>query len=138
MTFNERNLAIVLLAVTAVFGAAAFVLFRFVDPNAPDSLLPGCLFYAATELYCIGCGMTRALHALAHGDLIAALKMNPFGVAMVFIAPLMLLHTAGWRPSWLQSAMRPLFSPRLWLILLPFYWVARNLPFWPFHLLAPG
>ncbi len=35
-----------------------------------------CPFNAATGLYCPGCGATRALHALTHGDLVAALHNN--------------------------------------------------------------
>ncbi len=135
---TERKLSIALLSAAAVAAAAVFVLFRYVDPNASDSPLPGCLFYAMTHLYCIGCGVTRALHALAHGDVPGALAMNPLAVAMTVIGPLMLLHTAGWRPSVLQPVMRWLLSPRFWLILLPTYWIARNLPWWPFTWLAPG
>ena len=29
-------------------------------------------------------------------------------------------------------------QPKLWLWVLPGYWVARNLPWVPFSLLAPG
>ena len=29
-------------------------------------------------------------------------------------------------------------APKLWLAVLPAYWVARNLPWYPFTLLAPG
>lgn len=137
-TLTERRLSIALLSAAAVTMAAAVVVFRYVDPNAPDSPLPGCLFYAATHLYCIGCGLTRALYALAHGNMPGALAMNPLAVVMIVVGPLMLLHTSGWRPQRLQPAMRWLLSPRFWLILLPAYWVARNLPWWPFSVLAPG
>lgn len=138
MVLTERRLSILLLSAAAFAAAGAAVVFRFVDPNAADSPLPRCLFYEATHLYCIGCGITRCLHALAHGDLPGAFAMNPLGAIMVFLGPMMLLHTAGWRPALLQPMMRTVLSARLWLILLPAYWIGRNLPWWPFTWLAPG
>jgi len=138
MSLTERTVSVLLLAAAAVAAAAAAVLFRYVDPNAPGNPLPGCLFYQVTHFYCIGCGLTRALYALSHGDVLRALHMNPLGVGMLGVGPLMLLHTAGWRPAALGPIMSVLLSPRFWCILLPVYWVARNLPWWPFTLLAPA
>lgn len=138
MTLTERTVSVLLLAAAAVAAVAATVLFRYVDPNAPGSPLPGCLFYETTHFYCIGCGLTRALHALSHGDVVHALRLNPLGVIMLAAGPLMLLHIAGWRPAALGPVTSVLLLPRFWLILLPAYWIARNLPWWPFTLLAPG
>jgi hypothetical protein len=135
---TERTFATWLLVAGALAAAAAAVLFRHVDPNAADSPLPGCIFYALTELYCAGCGITRALHALAHGDVLRALHMNPLAVFMLVATPLMLLHVRGWRPDALQPVMRVLLSGAFWLVLLPTYMLLRNLPWWPFTLLAPG
>ena len=50
----------------------------------------------------------------------------------------MVLWSAGWNPRWLQPLMRVVMAPKLWLAVLPAYWVARNLPWYPFTLLAPG
>ena len=137
MAPTERTVAILLLVAAAVAAMAATVLFRYVDPNAPGSPLPGCMFYQATHFYCIGCGLTRALHALTHGEVLRALHMNPLGMSMLVAGPLMLLHVAGLRPAALAPIMPVLLSPRFWLILLPAFWIARILPWWPFVLLAP-
>lgn len=51
-----------------------------------------CTFHAATGLPCPGCGMTRAMSALSHGQLGAGLTLHPFVVVAwplaVFLAAL--------------------------------------------------
>ncbi len=57
-------------------GGLAVVVLSLIDPfNSP--LLPPCIFHAMTGLYCPGCGSTRALYCLIHGDLGAAFRFNP-------------------------------------------------------------
>lgn len=116
---------------------AAWVLTRL-DPFARDSMLPPCPVHALTGLYCPGCGSTRCLFALLHGDWALALAMNPLLVVSLPPLALMALNAAGWRPSWLNPLMRALARPERWLWLLLTYALLRNLPWWPFAWLAPG
>lgn len=111
---------------------------RRLDPNAADSLLPGCPFLALTGLYCPGCGSTRCLHALAHFDPVAAIAMNPLLVLALPVLLMMLLWSAGLRPGFLDPLMARLGQPRLWLWLLLGFGLLRNLPLAPFVWLAPG
>ncbi len=138
MSTAARALWITGMASAAVAVGAGIWLLRSFDPNAADSPFPPCMFHAFTGLYCIGCGLTRALHALVHGDVAGALGMNPLGVLMLGLVPLMLAWGRGWQPRALQPVMAVVMEPKLWLVLLPAYWVARNLPWFPFTLLAPG
>jgi hypothetical protein len=62
------------LAATAYVGA--------VDPNEGGHY-PACPFLALTGLYCPVCGSLRAVHALAHGDVPAAVGLNVLTVAAV-------------------------------------------------------
>lgn len=88
-----------------------------------------------TGLHCPGCGTGRALHALVHGDVPRALRLNALTIAAI---PVFLALT-------LRAALRPgepLPVPPLWLqlalyALLAFFLVARNLPFEPFASWAP-
>jgi hypothetical protein len=109
-----------------------------VDANVAGNPLPRCPFYLLTGYHCIGCGLTRALHALVHGQFARAFGMNPLAMTMLPLLPLMLAWGRGWQPRPLQPLMRWVLEPKLWLWLLPGYWVARNLPWPPFSWLAPG
>lgn len=126
-----------LTAAALVAAVGVWLLWHF-DPNAPDSRFPGCMFRALTGFYCAGCGLTRALHALVHGDLPRAFAMNPLAVLLLPVLPMMVAHGRGWRPRALAPLMRVLLAPAFWLVLLPAYWIARNLPWFPFTLLKPG
>ena len=134
----SRPLRIAALASAAVAAGAGVWLLRTYDPNVAGSPFPPCMFRAFTGFYCVGCGLTRALHALVHGDVAGAFGMNPLGVLMLGLVPLMVAWGRGWQPRALRPAMGVLMEPKLWLVLLPAYWVARNLPWFPFTLLAPG
>ena len=109
-----------------LLGVGAGLLFYF-NP-AQESFFPPCPVYASTHLYCPGCGSLRALHALSHGHILVALRLNSL---MVISIPI--LVWMWFRPAWM-------FRPKMpWIIfsILIGYGVLRNLPCWPFHLLAP-
>ena len=102
-------------------------------------LLP-CLFHQLTGLYCIGCGTTRALSALLHGDVAAAFSYNAF--MLIWLAwPVWTL--LGW---WLKALFGRRILPQSreprWLLILLLisallFLVLRNLPWPPFTFLAP-
>lgn len=127
-----------ILAATALAVVAGVWILRTWDPNAEGNFFPKCIFKAVSGFDCVGCGLTRALHALAHGDLMRALDMNPLVVLLVPLVPLMILDARGLTPQALKRFMAVVMTPKLWLILLPAYWIVRNLPWWPFTWLAAG
>ena len=114
--------------VAAIVACASWAVFFLIDP-ATHSFLPPCLFHAFTGLYCPGCGATRALHELAHGHCIAALRLNalvvlglPLGCAMAVCRERCGL------PSWWLWAL---------FVCVVLFGLARNIPLLPFVLLAP-
>lgn len=125
------------LAAAALAAAAGVWVLRHYDPNVAGNPFPPCPFYVLTGHYCIGCGLTRALHALVHGDIARAFHMNPLAMTTLPLMPLMVAWSSGWQPRLLQPLMRIVLEPKLWLVLLPAFWIARNLPWYPFTLLAP-
>jgi hypothetical protein len=117
-------------------GAFLLVLFVlvFVDPRTAR-LAPICPLHATTGLHCPGCGTGRALHALVHGDLPLALRLNALTVAAIpvflALALVVVIHPE-----------KPLPIPPLWLRLLIYavlfvFFVGRNLPLAPFANWAP-
>jgi len=112
------------------------VLWR-IDPSA-GHVLPPCPFHALTGLYCPGCGSTRTLHALLHGDIGQAMAMNPLLVLALPVLAAMALNAAGWMPRGSEPLWRLLARPKPWLWLLSGYMLLRNLPWVPFAWLAPG
>jgi len=122
------------LAVGAVVSTAVLVVFQ-VDPQTVD-WLPKCPFNVLTGWHCPGCGSTRAAHALLHGDVAAALAKNPL---LVIGAPVGLIVVAVERyrkgPRWALTVHRGW----VWLVfaLLVGFTLLRNLPVYPFQLLAP-
>jgi hypothetical protein len=138
MSFALRPIQIAVLTTAALAAVVGFWLLRNFDPNAAGSPFPECMFHAFTGWYCIGCGMTRALHALAHGDVPRAFSMNPLAMSMLAISPLLAAWKLGWQPAFLRPLIAVVAEPKFWLVLLPLYWIGRNLPWFPFTLLAPG
>jgi len=78
----------------AVLGVAAWLT---PSPNAVGTHqqlgLPACEFLARTGWPCPTCGLTTSLAAMAHGQVLTALKAHPFGVAA--FAAVVLLAAAG-------------------------------------------
>ena len=89
-------------------------------------LFPPCPLYAATGLYCPGCGSTRAVHHLLHGHLAAAFGYNPL---MVVSLPLLAYAVVREFVRGLPPA-RPLPPWTVWAIfaVLVTFGIVRNLP----------
>ena len=128
-----------MLAAMFLLGGAVIVLLRTFDP-ATSGVFPPCPVRYLTGLYCPGCGSLRAMHALLHGELGRAWAMNPL---MIVTLPFVtyglvseaLLELGGSR---LPEVMLPASWIRAFCFVVVLYAVARNLPLYPFDLLAPG
>lgn len=131
---TERGLA--LLGATGIFLAILAV--GFFNPSTV-AFFPKCPLFSLTGIACPGCGLTRALHSLLHGDILTALDFN-------LLLPLFLFLAGYFFVSFVLTAVRgyglrfQIFSP--WLIgtflsVTIAFGILRNLPFYPFTILYP-
>src|SRR5690606_9562920 len=133
-TNAERWLAAAGLSVMT-FGA--WFLWYF-DPTKTH-FLPVCPMLSLTGFACPGCGMTRGMHALLHGDIVTALNYNaliPFFVIFagyLFISMVLVVTRGRGIPKWTYTP-QTLFTVLGIMLVFGFL---RNLPFYPFNWLYP-
>ena len=117
-TQSRRRLAVTLIVLAV--GLAGLLLLRFFDP-ATHGFYPKCILHEWTGMKCPGCGTTRALAALTHGDWRAAFGYNPMLFALL--------------PYFAAVLVRPSLVLRRGLawgafVVLVAYWILRNVCGW--------
>ena len=121
----------------AALSLLGIYLLRSFDPNVAGNPFLPCVFHRMTGLYCPGCGMTRAMHALVHFDLLRALRMNAFFILSAPILAMMFWQLYRPLPMVLEKFLKPFMNPWPWVFAVPLFAVVRNLPWYPFYFLAP-
>lgn len=118
--------------VWATLAAGATYLFLFEPGKSGFFLL--CPFRALTGFTCPGCGSTRCLHRLLHGDLVGAFEFNPL---LILSLPFLLYALMRYTNAAIRE--RPLKGNQLnakyiWLLfgVIMFFWIYRNTPYYPF------
>ena len=107
---------------------ACVVVLKFPPGSPAAQRLPKCLFHEWTGLYCPGCGGTRALYALLHGDLKTSLHEN------LLLIPAGL--TAAALIAFPRIVLRRPVAVAIIAVVVGFA-VLRNIPCEPFTALAP-
>jgi len=102
---------------------------------------PPCWFYELTGLYCAGCGSGRAFLAILRADFYAAFRFQPL---MIIFLPFLCYYCLKQYIAFVfgrDILPFPKIRSRFWgiflLVLIISYWVLRNIPIFPFDLLAP-
>ena len=121
-----------------LFGVIAFFYF-FIDPNEVDFMLK-CPLYRTTGVYCPGCGSQRAIHHLLHFDIMKAVQNNllllvgMLGTAYHYSIPII--------NTYFNKNFKSIFDKKrnvlIVLLIVILFWILRNIPQYPFTLLAPG
>lgn len=130
--------ALVLFAAAGLGGVAYLVA---AEPPTQASYYPKCTLYQYTHLHCPGCGTGRAAHFALNGRLLTAAGYNPFAIVLLPIVAFAVARSAvRWVRGRPTRSVRPIWSG--WIlalaIALTVYGIARNLPWYPFTLLAPA
>ncbi|QDS89320.1 hypothetical protein EC9_35190 [Rosistilla ulvae] len=110
-------------AATVLIVAGGFLLHHF-EPNE-TSWYPKCPLHEMTGLHCPGCGTTRAVWAILHGDVTTAIRMNPL---VVLGSPVVLGLI--WRERRRGRTGQRTTATLSWTILVVLigYFIARNVP----------
>ncbi|MDT0555460.1 DUF2752 domain-containing protein [Patiriisocius hiemis] len=134
----SKRLLVVLVIIFSIVGL--LTIYYFNNPSEHSFFIP-CPFKFATGYHCPGCGSQRAIHQLLHLDIAAAFRLNPL---MVLSLPLIFwgLGIMIWNYIYQTEYRVWLFYNKYFIYgyfgLAVVYWVVRNLPYYPFNLLAPN
>lgn len=133
---RQARLGMAICAAAAACAGAVYLFFH--DPHSYP--LP-CVFNLVTGLYCPGCGTGRASYSILHGRFVDAFCYNPL---MMILLPLIGLYIAARTVDWvitggnhIDKKINMKFLTGVLVVVL-IYGVLRNIPVFPFTLLAPG
>lgn len=124
-------------ACTAALACAGALYLYFMGPGNIPLI---CVFHEVTGLYCPGCGAGRACYSILHGQFLEAFCYNPL---MTVLLPLIGLYIAARMVDWVVARGNHIDRKinvkfLTWvLVIVVVYGVLRNIPVFPFTLLAP-
>jgi hypothetical protein len=127
-----KHIGMLLLVIILVF------LYFFVNPNKVN-YLPKCPLYVSTGIYCPGCGSQRATHNLLNFNFLGVLNQNVLYIFGLLIIGYHLL-ISGINYIFSKTIYNYIYHPKtpiVLLIIIVVFWILRNIPYYPFNLLAP-
>lgn len=133
---RKTRIALVLCA-----GAVCIIGAVYLYNHNPYSYPLPCIFYLLTGLYCPGCGAGRACYSILHLRIKDAFCYNPL---MTMLLPFIGLYIAVRLIDWMITGKNHIdgkINVRIlvWIVIITFvYGIVRNIPVFPFTLLAPG
>ncbi|MBN1902778.1 DUF2752 domain-containing protein [Candidatus Sumerlaeota bacterium] len=135
MTLNQKRVITGIVLGGMVMGG----IFLYLVPPGKESVYPPCTFHSLTGLYCAGCGSTRALHHLLHGRIIKAISNNILTVFLLIPLAWFGVHHLRYMITGVRRHAPDLKMKYAWILigLIILYTILRNLPYYPFTLLAP-
>lgn len=118
---------------TAAVAAAGYLgAVAAIDPFRPLAI--GCPVHAATGGFCPGCGSTRAMHELVHGDVVGSLVCHPLVLPVVGLVAYLwvswIVRRRGGAAWALSPTQLPAAVPMLLAVAFVVLTVVRNVPGW--------
>ena len=132
---RKARIAVIVCAAAAACAAALYLYF-----STPQDVPLVCVFNSVTGLYCPGCGTGRACYSILHGRFLNAFCYNPL---MTVLLPLIGLYIAARAMDWIITGGNHIDKKinvkflTVVLVVVLAYGVLRNIPVFPFTLLAP-
>lgn len=122
-----------------ILGIGLAVLYFFVNPSEVN-FLPKCPLYATTGIYCPGCGSQRATHHLLNFNILGVLQQNVLYFISIFVFGYHFIITS-FNLIFKKNQYNYIYHPKtpiIMLIVIIVYWILRNIPHYPFNILAPN
>ncbi|MHB1147950.1 MAG: DUF2752 domain-containing protein [Lutibacter sp.] len=113
------------------------IFYFFINPKEVN-FLPECPLYATTGIYCPGCGSQRATHQLLNFNIFGLLQQNVLYLIGLLILAYHLIVT-GINTVFKKQLNNYIYHPKTPLVILAvilIFWILRNIPYYPFNLLA--
>jgi len=123
--------------VAGIIGLGLF--YFFINPQEVN-FLPECPLHATTGFYCPGCGSQRATHQLLNFNIFSALQQNVLYLISLLLLGYHLIIT-GINTIFKKQYYNYIYHPKtplVILIMIIIFWILRNIPYYPFNLLAPN
>jgi len=136
VAITKPKQSIIIAGVLAFFGMLA--LYTFWNP-VELAVFPKCPFYAATGIYCPGCGSQRAVHQMLNGNIVEGIRYN----YLIALLAVVLLYEAF---MYIMNVFLRKDFPNLLhkskvthgiLVIVLLFWLLRNINVFPFTELAP-
>jgi hypothetical protein len=126
----DRRVTVALIWLTLAVGAV----YIFVFEPGRSGFFPVCPFRALTGFTCPGCGTTRGLHKLFHGDVVGAFQLNPLMLLLLPILFFVLIRYTSATMHGRSINMNRLDAKYIWTLfaVVLSFWIFRNTPFYPF------
>ena len=125
-----------LLIVLISFISILLLSFLYYKINKTYHIGFNCIFHEITNLYCPGCGITRAIFSLIELDLIRAIKYN---ILIVTVIPLIIVNYLVKIINWINlKEQKEIYHKTIWNLILIFvilFGILRNIEIFSF--LAP-
>jgi len=133
MRFDEivnKRLTALLIWLSIALGAT----YLFIFEPGKTGFFPACPFRTLTGFTCPGCGSTRGLHRLLHGDIVSALEFNPLMVLSLPFLLYALVRCTAAAVSGRPLQRHNLDAKYIWMLfgIIMSFWIFRNTRFYPF------
>jgi len=122
-----------------LLGTGLAFLYFFVNPSDVN-FFPKCPLYVTTGVYCPGCGSQRATHQLLQLNILGVLQQNVlYFLGLLFLAyhGIVTLLNNVFKKNIYNYIYHPK-APLIILVIVILYWILRNIPYYPFYMLAPN
>lgn len=133
-----KNIKFKYLGLLLLLIVVAFLYFN-INPSEVN-FLPKCPLYLTTGIYCPGCGSQRATHHLLNFNFVGVLQQNILYIIGLLILGYHLIIIS-LNSIFKKNIYNYLYHPKtpiFLLIIIVIFWILRNIPYYPFNILAPN